>query len=98
MKRIPKDLVRESVVKNTPPAPEGFKKHYDRQTGTVEYVPKTPREQLRENLRKYARPTGSPVRLGGRQTQTTTLWYSARSMPLPRDSKPGRHDDHFVSP
>ena len=47
MKRIPKDPVREFVVKNTPPAPEGFKKHYNPQTGTVNYVPKTPREQLR---------------------------------------------------
>jgi hypothetical protein len=38
------------VVKNAPPAPVGMKKHYDPQTRTVTYVPKTPREQLRQNL------------------------------------------------
>jgi len=51
VKRIPKDPVREQIVKNTPPAPQGMKKHYDPQTRTVKYVPKTPREQLRESLR-----------------------------------------------
>jgi hypothetical protein len=52
MKRIPKDPVRGMVVKNAPPAPSGMKKHYNPQTRTVEYVLRTPREQLRENVRK----------------------------------------------
>ena len=47
MERIPKDPVRHSVVKNTPPAPPGMKKRYDPSTRTVKYVPKTPREMLR---------------------------------------------------
>ena len=36
------------IVKNTPPAPPGMKKRYDPDTHTVKYVPKTPRELLRE--------------------------------------------------
>ena len=52
MKRIPKDPVRALVVKSALPAPPGMKKHYNPDTRTVDYVPKTPREQLRERLRK----------------------------------------------
>ena len=52
MKRIPKDPVRAQIVKYAPPAPQGMKKHYNPQTRTVEYVMKTPSEQLRERLRK----------------------------------------------
>ncbi len=52
MKRIPKDPVRAQIVKNALPAPQGMKKHYNPQTRRVDYVIKTPREQLREHLRK----------------------------------------------
>jgi hypothetical protein len=52
MKRIPKDPLRELIVKNAPPAPLGMKKRYDPQTRTVGYIIKTPREQLRDKLRK----------------------------------------------
>ena len=48
MKRIPKDPVREMVVKNMPPAPPGMKKVYNPDTRTVDYKMKTPKEQLRE--------------------------------------------------
>lgn len=52
MRRMAKDPVREMVVKNAPPAPPGMKKRYNEQTRTVDYVLKTPREQLREGLRQ----------------------------------------------
>ena len=53
--RTPKDPVRAQIVKNAPPAPPGMKKHYDPERRAVQYVPKTPRELLREGLRRGGR-------------------------------------------
>ena len=52
MEGMPKDPVRALIVKSAPAAPRGMKKHYNPQTRTVDYVLKTPREQLRERLGK----------------------------------------------
>ena len=56
MPRLVKDLVRHQIVVATPPAPEGFKKHWDAETGTVSYVPKTPPEVLREGFKRPPKP------------------------------------------
>jgi hypothetical protein len=52
IKRIPKDQLREQIVEHAPAAPPGMKKHYEPETRSVRYVPKTARELLREGVRR----------------------------------------------
>jgi hypothetical protein len=51
-----KDLIRHQNMEMTPAAPPGAKKHWNADTQTVSYVPKTPAEMARQAVNRPPKP------------------------------------------
>ena len=56
MPRPVKDLVRHQIVEAMPAPPPGMKKHWNADTQTVTYVPKTPPEVARQAVKPPPKP------------------------------------------